>query len=138
MITSATFQGSEQIGENRYRAKLTLVTNDARGTFDKWFEVSGSTVQQLADDASRQIAAMNLVDPTKNLLAGIAVNTNVPVAYTAPAAPAQTAAQVWAGKAQRLARLRALGNVTGALAAAITALQADVDSTYQAGFVDAI
>lgn len=138
MITSASYQGSEQIGENRYRARVRIVTNDVRGTFDKWFDVSGTTTQQLADDASRQIAAMNLVDPTKNLLAGIATNTNIPVTYTPPADPAPTTAQVWAEKAMRLGRLRAMGAVTGTLALAITALQNDVDATYQAGFINGV
>lgn len=49
--------------------------------------------------------------------------------------PVQTAQDVWAEKARRLARARAMGTVTGALATAITALQADIDSTYQAGFL---
>lgn len=70
--------------------------------------------------------------------AGSVTNGQIIPPLAPPAAPAQTAAQIWADKARRLARLRAMGTVTGALATAITALQTDVDSSYQAGFVDGV
>lgn len=67
------------------------------------------------------------------LVVGATVNLTPP---TPPTPPVPTAAQVWTEKARRLARLRAMGVVTGPLDAAITALTADVVATYQAGFVD--
>jgi hypothetical protein len=138
MITSAKYLSYEQLSVNTFRIHVSL-TDDVKGVFEDGFIASGSTVAELRDDVSRQIAARNAANSTKSVLDGIAVNTAIPVtAPAAPAVPALTATQIWVEKAKRLARLRALGTVSGTLAAAITTLAADVDATYQAGFVDAM
>lgn len=132
MITAAQYLGKyEQVGDDHFRVLIQL-TDDLRGVGQQWFDASGSTTAAIRDDISRQIAAINDRRTEKAVLDGVPNGTNIPV--TAPAAAAQTALQIWTDKARRLTRLRAMGTVTGALAAAITALQADVDGSYQAGF----
>lgn len=54
-----------------------------------------------------------------------------------PTPPVPTAREMWVEKAQRLARLRAMGTVTtSALLTAINALADDVRTSYQAWFID--
>ncbi len=54
----------------------------------------------------------------------------------APAAPAgPTAKDVWLGKARRAAGFVGVG-LSGAAAAALATLQADINATFQAGFLD--
>lgn len=132
MIISATFRGSEQIGVNAYRAKLRLV-DDVVGTFDEWFTVTGSTVLELRDDASRQIAERNALLARKDLLAGIAVGTNIPITPPAPAGP--TAFETWRTKANRLRYAKSLGLTDAEAVSDISALETDVNADYTPGFV---
>jgi hypothetical protein len=136
MITAATFQGYKQIGADQYAVVVEL-TDAARSpsVYQETITVSGSTLTDLTNHARRKIAALNESNTTRDLLAGIAVGTPIAVTAPAPAAPpAPSAAAVWAEKAQRLARAKAMGTLpNGALATEIAALQADVVATYAAG-----
>jgi hypothetical protein len=68
------------------------------------------------------------------ILAGIAVGTAIPLTAPAVVPVVPTAGQVWAAKVRRLQVLSGIGTITGAMNTAITALRADVISTYAAGF----
>jgi hypothetical protein len=137
MITSAKYLRSEQLSDSTYRIIVSL-TDDVKGVYEDGFIASGTTVAELRDDVSRQIAAKNARLAVKNVLAGIAVNTNIPV--TAPADPVPavpTPKQVWFDKVNRLARMNSLAIPAGSpLASAIDALQLDVVATYVSGYLD--
>ena len=137
-ITAATFQEYEQNGVDTYRVRLRL-TDPTRTpqTFDEWFTVKGSTLQAIRDDASRQIALRNEALVSRDLLAGIAINTSIPVtAPVPPAPPAPTAVQLWASKVRAAGALLALGTLpAGALATRRTALVTEINTEYNAASV---
>jgi hypothetical protein len=135
MITAATFQEYKRTSATTYQIRVRL-TDSTEGTYDRWFSVSGTTLQDLTNDARRQIADLNDTLTTKDLLAGIAAGTAIAVTRpAAPAPPAPTAAEVWVEKARRLARAKAMQLPAGNAASdAIASLEADVIATYQAGF----
>jgi hypothetical protein len=133
-IQSASYQANEQVGPDRYRVRIRIVTNDSRGTFEQWFDATGDTAIEIRDAVSRQLAAMVAVDNQKNVLDGIAVGFNVPL--TAPAAPAPTAKAIWREKVSRYKTLAGPA-YSGTAATALSALLADINATYQSGFVDA-
>jgi hypothetical protein len=133
MITSATFQSYEQVGTDLYKVRVRLVTNDERTTFDHWLMVRGATAAELRDDASRQIADLNDRRTTRDALTGIAAGTVIPI--TRPAAPTPSAFQVWLTKAQRLVRVKQMALTNATAVAEVSALEADVNNTFVAGYV---
>jgi hypothetical protein len=89
------------------------------------------TVQQGREWVYHQITNAK---PKKSVADLIVVGT--PVAPLAPAAaPAPTAFDVWLEKANRLARLTALGLTAAQAVTDREALAADVNATYQAAYV---
>jgi hypothetical protein len=135
-ITAATFQGYERVGADTYRIRVRLTTTNPVTTFDKALMVTGNTVAELRDDASRQIAALNLVESRQDLLASIANGTNIPV--TAPAAPAATALETWLTAVTRYQRLKVIadsGIAIPALTTEVATRKTAVESSWQAGFL---
>lgn len=134
-ITSANFQGYRRVGPNSYEVRINIVTNDSRGTFERWLTVTGDTLAQLRDAASAQIAAMTAADSRQDILAGIANGTNIPITYTPPAPAAPTAEQAWLGKLELYKRLTVTGiTYTGAALAAYNALRDDIIATAAAAY----
>lgn len=131
MITSAKYLRNEQVGASTYRVCLQL-TDDVTGTRDQWFTVQGETLVAIRDDASRQIVEINRLLSIKNVLAGIAVNTNIPVTYTPPAA---TAFEVWRDKVRRVLEAKAIGLTNSTATDELAALVADINATYVSGYV---
>lgn len=135
MITAASYVRYEQIGDREYQVVVQL-TDSVRGVYQAPFRVSGSSIPELRDNVSRQIAAANTREAARVALDGIAAGTAIPI--TAPADPAPTAAAVWRAKARRLATARAMGTLTGQIATDINALATDVANTYVAGYLDTL
>lgn len=111
-ITSATYQAYEKIGPSTYRVKIRLVDATLPGGFDDvWMMVSGNTVPELAEAASRQIADLIKAKASGDLLAGIAVGTAISIN-----APAETNVQAYVRQANQLVRLKswATAGVTSA------------------------
>lgn len=92
MITSAKYQKYEIVGENSYRIIVRL-TDDVAGISDHGFNVTGTTLVELRDSLTRQIVDLNFRGQAKNVLDGLAVNTNIPVVL--PPDPAPTAFELW-------------------------------------------
>lgn len=135
-IISASYLANEQVGDTTFRVKVRLVTNDARGTFDQWFEGSGTTLAQLRDNISKQIEALNTKQTAKSVLDAIAVGAAIPISVAAPAATTPTAKEVWQSKARSASVGSQINGLSGAAATALAALVAEVNSTYAAGFWD--
>lgn len=132
MITGSTYRSSTQVAGTAYDVVVRLVTDDARGTFDQMFRATGTTQLELRDDVSRQIAQLNVEFGIKNVLAGLAVGTVIPVTYTPPAA---TAFQTWQKKAQQLVRIKQAQDAGVVfIAQEITDLKAAVNTGVQAGY----
>lgn len=137
MITAATFQASEQLGVSTYRVRIRL-TDDVTGIADEWFTVTGSTLNELRDDVSRQIAARNALLSMKSILAGIAVGTVIPVTAPAPAVvpQAELDKRAYFASVERLIHMQQLVAAGGMLAnnAEFTALQTSVKNAYLASY----
>lgn len=123
------------------RAKVTLTMSDA-STKEEWFEAHGHSLEECRNSITDQIAARNR-SVTEGaafaaLVASAPVNADIPITRTVPATAPPAAADVWRGKFQHLVRLRASGVTTGALGAAIAALEADINATYQSGYADLV
>jgi hypothetical protein len=136
-----TYQAYEQVGEESYRVRVRLV-DDVKGTFDQWFTASGSTAQQIRDDVSRQIAAMNTKKSVKSVLDGINVGTAIPV--TAPVT-SQTAAEIaqnlWFQRVSQYMRLKALENAgisTIPITADLATLKTQIESGYLSAYVSSL
>src|SRR5688572_18825634 len=99
MITNATYLRHEVLGPSRYQVVLTL-TDDVAGVYTREFQVTGTTQAEAVVVLRNQIASLNEGMTFKNILAGIAPGTNVPITRPAPAAP--TALAVWLAKYARL------------------------------------
>lgn len=138
MITLAKYQKYEIISENTFRVILRL-TDDVAGVYDRGFVVSGSSLAELKDDASRQIAELNNRSAAKIVLDGIPLNANIPV--TAPVSPAPTAFETWMKAAQKWQTIKSLlvdtGIKTGAESEIISIKNAAIssyDPTYPPNF----
>jgi hypothetical protein len=132
-ITAATFQAYERVGGS-YRVRVHITdASAAGGGYDKWLTVTGSTLTELTNDASRQIAQLAAQDTQQDLLAGIAVGTAIPITYT-PQAP--SADDVWLGQAKLLVRVKALQSA-GASTAQLTTDIASLVATVNAGYTTA-
>jgi len=136
-ITSATFQSAtaEPEGSTTYRTVVNLITNDARGTFQRVFFVTGRTQAELTLALRKQLAALVDAEAVKDVVITIPPGTNIPL--TAPTVPPPTQAEIdgalWIADIRRLSRLTALGAfAAGALTNDIAALRVSVQSRYDA------
>ena len=140
-ITAATFQSYSRVDHDTYRVEVQF-TDSVAAPFKEWFRVSGDTLAEITADLRRQIAARIKSDAVKDVLAGIAVGTNIPITAPAPPAPpVPTAKEIWQAKARALATATQMAIVTGAPQAlfdAIAALRLDVRTTYAAGHLDGL
>lgn len=135
MITSAKYQKYEIISETTFRITLRL-TDDVAGVYDRGFIVSGSSLADLKDDASRQIAGLNASSAPKIVLDSVPLNANIPVTYTPPAA---TPFEVWLKAVQKWQSVKTLlvdtGVKTGA-EAEIIALKTAAINGYNPVYLD--
>ncbi len=96
------------------------------------FIVSDSTT---AADVRRHVYAhIRRLNSKRTTLAAITPGQTIP--ELAPATVTPTAKQVWLEKVSRYRQFEGLG-LTGAGATALTALLADINATYAAGYLDA-
>jgi hypothetical protein len=133
MITGATFVKAEQLDAVSYRVTLHLV-DDTLPAYDQGFVVRGVTLVDLRDDATRQIVALNQSLTTKNVLAGIANGTPIPVTL---ATVNPTAQQIFFADLARWNRVKAAidSGILVGTEAEVAALKAQVKSEYQATFL---
>ena len=137
-ITAASFQSYSRVDHDTYRVEVEF-TDSALPAFREWFRVSGDTLAEITADLRRQIAARIKRDLVKDVLAGIAVGTAIPITAPAPPAPGvPTAKDIWQGKARALAVAKQMGLAAGAALTAINTLQTDVQNTYAAGHLDGL
>lgn len=136
MITAASYLKSEQLDSQTYRVILHI-TDDSAPAYDLGMVVHGQTVADLRDDATRQIVAINASLTTKNVLAGIAPGTAIPIALAA--APAPTAQQTFFSDLAKWERIQdaIAAGIVDAAAAEVVAFKTQVKSEYQAAFLPA-
>ncbi len=96
------------------------------------YYLSDTTTQ--ADVRRHVYAAIRRLNSKRTTIAAIPVGQTVP--ELAPATVTPTAKQVWLEKVSRYRQFAGLG-LTGAGATALTALLADINATYAAGYLDA-
>lgn len=90
------------------------------------------TMAELRHTIGERVAELNLA---RTVASAPAVRPGAVIApLTRPAAPAPTAKQIWQGKFDRYNRMN--GSGIAAATAQITALKADLEATYQAGYLD--
>lgn len=125
------------VGTSNYRVIVEFASDTpaTEPTFRRELTITPSmTVQQGREWVYEQITNAK---PKKSVADLIVIGT--PVVPLAPAAPAgPTAAQIWAAKAERLRSAKALGLTNGTATSEIAALEADVNTTYASGFLNAL
>ncbi len=133
----AKFKAYERIGESTYRIRV-LVTDPARtpSTFEHWLTVSGTTVPALSADASRQLAALKGHEAIKDLLAGIAVDTDIATDYTPPLPVGPTPDEAWVNNVRWLVRVKE-AQAAGLTHATLTTDVASLTTTVNSGYTTA-
>lgn len=134
-ITAATFQAYERVGPDRYRVQLELTRNDGPAT-KEWFDAQGLTLADIRLDLRNKLAERVEREGMRDVLTGITVGTAIPITRPTVTPTTPTAKEVWLEKVSRYQRFREVG-LTGGGATALTTLLADINATYQAGFLDA-
>jgi hypothetical protein len=133
--TTATIkQKDTTLPDGRTRLVITL-SGGGEPVKDVEYYADGTTTGPILRDyvigqANRAVAASTFL---ATLTPGVSTVSLTPVAPPGP-----TAGEIWAEKVRRYGRLIDLGVVTGALNTDITALKADIQSTYQAGFLTGV
>ncbi len=135
-ISAAVFKGYERVGPTSYRVRvmLTDVTKNPT-TSERWLNASGTTLNELTVSVSRQIADLIAADSQVDLLAGIAVDTAIPITVAGPT-QGQIDDAAWRANVQLLVRVKAAQNA-GMSAAQLTTDVASLTSTVNTGYTTA-
>lgn len=130
-ITGALFKGYKRVGTTAYQVRVAI-TDDAKPTYELWLNVAGTTLAELTAQASRQLAALKAADTQADLLAGIALDTAIPITHTDPVVT-PSADDTWLNNVRLLVRVKAAqtaGLATAQLSTDLTSLTATVNSGY--------
>lgn len=129
-ITGALFKGYERTGST-YRVRVELTQSGGAPPYERWITVTGTTLQEVTNDARRQLAALVAADTSQDVLAGIDINTSIPI--TPPPSTPQSADQTWVANVRLLTRVKAAqsaGLSHATLTTDITALTNSVNAGY--------
>lgn len=130
----ATVLRHEQDQNGAARLIMRFQGNAGEPIVDRAYPISGaSTLAGLRDWINSVVQELNLAR-TAGTAPQVAPNTVI--AGLAASAPTPSAKSVWRGKVQ-IYGMTCTAGFTGAVATACTALKADIEATYQAGYLDA-
>ena len=104
-ITSAAFRGYTRQGNN-YKVAVRLI-DSVRGTYDRTFDASGTTVGELQVSITKQIADLIASDSSNDALAGIPVDAVIPITVTPPV-QAELDDAAWLAQVRQLERAQLL------------------------------
>ena len=132
---AATIIQKDPVGtDGRVHCVVAFTGNAGEPEERRDFYVDGSTTAlSVRIWAREQVASLN----GRKTLAD-AVTVPFVINLAAPAVTPPTAEHVWLEKARRLVRAKAMGLTNATAVANITALQAEVDSTYIDGYVASV
>lgn len=129
-ISPATIASVEPLPDGDVRLVIQFTGNAGEPPVKRQYMVGEGTT---AADVRRYVYQMIRALNGKRTLS---VAAGDPIPELAPATVTPTAKQVWLEKVNRYRQFAGLG-LTGAGATALTALLADINATYAAGYLDA-
>jgi hypothetical protein len=129
-VTATLVQKDPPGDDRRVHIVVEFVGNAGEPTVKREYYVAATdTLQSVRQWAIAQAASLAAVKTVAdNLTVGMSVN------LTPIVPPAPTARQVWLGKVSQYKQFAALG-LTGTAAADLAALLADINATYETGFL---